>query len=143
MRNARWQCLEEEIHRPETLVGATQPSEARSSSHVDELHGVEFKAGVRKGRSFKMVYAYEKTYVKGIISKHANDNITDVQFAKYCMGRQAEETGSAYMVHDSETPDELYVILDTGCNNTCHGSRWMDKFKNYMGMQPELMAADG
>lgn len=111
--------------------------------NVDELHGVEFKAGVHKGRSFKMVYAYEKTYVKGIISKHANDNIKDVQFAKYCMGRQAEETGSAYMVHDSEIPDELYVILDTGCNNTCHGSRWMDKFKNYMGMQPELMALDG
>ena len=35
------------------------------------------------------------------------------------------------------------MILDAGCNNTCHGCRWMEKFINYMGMQPELLPAEG
>ena len=128
---------------------STYSPPARSSEpvNIEKLQGTYFTTGVRKGRSFKEIYGYEKSYVKTIVAKFKNDNIKDrclVQFAKYCSARQEREESDAYMVQDEDrSSEEIYVILDTGCNNACHGSRWMEKFVNYMGMQPELQPAEG
>ena len=123
------------------------PTRSSEPVSIEKLQGTYFTSGVHKGHSFKEIYSYEKSYVKTIIAKFKNDNIKDrclVQFAKYCIARQEREESEAYMVQDDDrSSEEIYVILDTGCNNTCHGSRWMEKFVNYMGMQPELQSAEG
>ena len=105
-----------------------------------------FANGTFKGQTFQEIYSYEKTYVKTTLTKFENGNLKDpclIEFAKYCKVMKEQESGSAYMVSDETETEELYVILDTGCNNTCHGSRWMEKFMRYTGMQPELMPAEG
>ena len=98
------------------------------------------------GRRCQEIYSYEKTYVKTTLTKFENGNLKGpclIEFAKYCKVTREQESGSACMVSDETETEELYVILDTGCNNTCHGSRWMEKFMRYTGMQLELMPAEG
>ena len=80
---------------------------AKDNDHVDvvKMHDYDFKSGVRKGKNFKMIYAYDKTYIKSTISKYQNGNLKDpclVEFAKHCVARPKEETGNAYMVQDQE-----------------------------------------
>ena len=56
------------------------------------------------------------------------------------------DSGTTYMVSQDdgkEETDELYVILDTGCNNTCHGSEWMQRFIKFTGQEPALRPAEG
>ena len=107
------------------------------------------KYGVHEGHTFQWVYKCEKTYVKSMVTKFKNDTIKDPflkAFAAYCMARDGQSSDTAYMVQQESEDDEtteLYVILDTGCNNTCHGSEWMVKHMKYTGTQPPLLPSEG
>ena len=63
-------------------------------------------------------------------------------FAQYCLGRIDQETSTSSDHEDEEDSGEIYVILVAGCNNSCHGSEWMQKYMKVTGYQPELMAAE-
>lgn len=40
-------------------------------------------------------------------------------------------------------PDgKVLEVLDIGCNNTCHGDRWMARFHQMYGMMPAAEPAD-
>ena len=113
-------------------------SDSPSKVDVEKYHDKTFEYGVHEGHTFQWVYKCEKTYVKSMVTKFKNDTIKDPclkAFAAYCMARDGKSSDTAYMVQQESEDDEateLYVILDTGCNNTCHGSEWMVKY-----MKPE------
>ena len=102
-----------------------------------------------EGHTFQWVYKCEKTYVKSMVTKFKNDTIKDPclkAFAAYCMARDCKSSDTAYMAQQESEDDgttELYVILDTGCNNTRRGSEWMVKYMKYTGTQPPLLPSEG
>ena len=74
------------------------------------------------------------------------------RYAQEMSGQAQSSTGqaarsSAYMMTDENIPDEedkqIFAVLDTGCNNTCHGDRWMMKYAKVHGFMPEAEDADG
>ena len=82
-------------------------------------------------------------------------NVHIINFAKYSERRYAQEFPnhnkpagySAYMMTDENVPAEedklTFAVLDTGCNNTCHGDRWMMRYAKTYGFMPEAEEADG
>ena len=46
----------------------------------------------------------------------------------------------AYMVmdHSTEEDDDVLMFLDSGCNSTCHGERWMQRYEQKTGYIPEI-----
>ena len=49
------------------------------------------------------------------------------------------------MVSNEEPTEDtrILAILDTGCNNTCHGDRWLQRFAEAHGHLPEIEEAMG
>lgn len=40
---------------------------------------------------------------------------------------------------DQEDDENTYLFLDSGCHQTCHGERWMEKFTQATGYAPEWL----
>ena len=117
--------------------------------NAKDYHNHTIQSGAHKGGTFKQIYDKEQTYVKSMVSKWRTGSLKDpaIQlFAEYSAARMSEDIGTTYMVSQDdgkEEIDELYVILDTGCNNTCHGSEWMQRFIKFTGQEPALRPAEG
>ena len=65
--------------------------------------------------------------MRWIIGRFKADGLREqslIMFAQYSISR---EEGEVYMalVGDPSYDQECLAIIDSGCNNTCHGSRWM------------------
>ena len=107
--------------------------------------------GVHKGKTFMEIYEKEKTYVKSIISKHSTGHVSNQclkDFAVFAKTELEKNTGKVVFMSQLELPegepeDMMLAILDTGCNNTCHGSGWMTRFQEMMGKQLPEEPADG
>ena len=134
----------------------TTPSRSPTSSSVSDIgHGeMRFNSGVHVGRTFIDVYQNEKRYIKFVMGMYTAGTLKDEnlkQFVRYAMAKQAGQMGQedhearALMVQNVEDEGETSVIavLDTGCNNTCHGSRWMEKYCGVMNVSLEEEPADG
>ena len=115
---------------------------------------VEFRSrvlgsGVHKGRTFRAIYEKEKTYVKSIVTKYQSGNLKDSQLcelASYFI--QEDDGGSVALMAgldegQEDREDEVVAVLDTGCNNTCHGDGWMRKFVRITGTEPVEEPAEG
>lgn len=52
---------------------------------------------------------------------------------------------AAFMaLHGEGLPeDSMLAVIDTGCNNTCHGSRWFDSYQKMMGLDIPLEQTTG
>lgn len=69
------------------------------------------------------------------------------RFQDYCeMRRQEEDQQVAYMVSgdapaeeaaEAEDEDFMLMFLDSGCNSTCHGERWMKKYTEGTNYSPD------
>ena len=79
-----------------------------------------------------------------------------INFAKYAERRHAQEfpdrskasgSVSAYMMTENDTivdeDTQIFAVLDTGCNNTCHGDRWMKRYAEIHGTMPVPEEAEG
>ena len=74
-----------------------------------------------------------------------------VDFVNYYVRRSTTLSPSsvspvAMMMMHAEVYGEqeaVLAVLDTGCNNTCHGDRWMQKYESLIGMNLKSEAADG
>ena len=131
----------------ETGGGPSRGSGPKSREvDIKEWQGKTFANGAFKRHTFQEIYDYEKTYVKTILTKFEKGDLKDpclVDFARYCQAVREKEASAAYIMTDRQDAEELCVTLDTGCNHTCHGSRWMETFVRFTGKQPELMPAEG
>ena len=112
-------------------VAAPTP-ESWSSSYVSAdprlLDRDTLTSGVHRGRTYNDVYVNEATYTKSLIGKIKRCTLKDpelIKFAEYAEKRKEQSSGSeAYAVNfDIDPDDKVVAVLDTGCNNTCHGDR--------------------
>ena len=99
--------------------------------------------GQQKGQTFRMVAETEQSYCNYLTGQHRAGKIKNAQlqeFAKYLATRSGTAM-MAYMGPSSE--DMLLCILDTGCNNTCHGAGWVARYTEMTGLCPELQPHHG
>ena len=134
-------------HR-ETVASRPQTPSMPSTSGLHEMKKQCLGSGIHRGKTFEQVFLHEKNYVKALIGKFRGGSLKDanlIQFVEFCLA--CDGMNKAFMVsteiEDEQISEELYVILDTGCNNTCHGSRWMERFIQLNGVEPELQQSEG
>ena len=133
-----------------TRGGSRATSERAQSPPLRWAHRI-MEAGVHKGKTFTEIYENEKTYVKSIIAKNTTGNVSNQclkDFAVFAKAELEKNTGKvAFMsqrdLQEGDPENMLLAILDTGCNNTCHGSGWMVRFQELMGKQLPEEPADG
>eukprot|EP00435_Cladocopium_sp_Y103_P066563 s466_g28.t2 len=125
---------------------------------VRAMDGNVMYSGTYYGRTYVDIYDHEMNYVRAMIGKLRNGSLSNphiINFAKYAYRRRQKDFPEQYppspsafmMTEDKMTVDEgkqqILAILDTGCNNTCHGDRWMQKFAEINGYMPEITEAAG
>ena len=126
-----------------------EASRASSSSHTTWQvgDGSVMEDGVHKGKTFQHVYENEQNYTKGMLGKYLRDQLKSEGIKKYCQyahqRQQAQKT--AFMIMDqnpgmAEIDDvsSMVAVLDTGCNHTCHGQKWMERFMKRAGCHYEI-----
>ena len=107
--------------------------EARSvrPEDLESWHGEILKGGKFEGRTFADVYDTERQYCKFLVGKLWAGDLRDeslIEFANYTNIRL--QPSRAYMVRADEVvhEDSMVAVIDTGCNNTCHGAEWMEAY---------------
>eukprot|EP00435_Cladocopium_sp_Y103_P032824 s1828_g8.t1 len=107
-------------------------------------------SGTHQGKTFGWIFQHEASYTKMMISKNQSERLRDphlISYALYAEDRKRRgATSTAFMSQpqeDVEDEDYMLAVLDTGCNNTCHGDKWMEKYQQLIGRQLESQPADG
>ena len=99
--------------------------------------------GQQKGKTFRMIAETEHSYCTYILGQMKGKNLKNPQlleFGKYLNTRQS----LAMMAFSgTQCEDQLLCILDTGCNNTCHGAGWMKNYMKLTGQSYELLPHQG
>eukprot|EP00435_Cladocopium_sp_Y103_P018811 s2728_g4.t1 len=129
--------------------------EPESEGALSQYDGTVLYAGAYHGRTYADIFKSERSYAKTLVGKMHSGTLRDenlIKFARYAARRLRQErdagsgSGSAYMVASEDAgggDSRILAILDTGCNNTCHGDRWMQRFAEAHGHLPELEDAEG
>ena len=140
---------------PASAVGMEPAVEAekrqRDSSTADS--GDEqtvIQSGVHQGKTYGWIYKNEAAYTKMIVAKNNGEHLRDphlISYAIYASHRKRLEKSSAAFMSQSldinEQSEYMCAVLDTGCNNTCHGDKWMQKHQQLYGQVIEQEPADG
>ena len=130
---------------------STTPTPNLSAEELQQLGAKVLKSGAHKGKSFKEVYEREASYSKSMVAKMLSGALKDEvtrEFAKYAQA-MTEGTSEAYMSilqpieEEDDGTEPIVAVLDTGCNNSCHGDRWMKKFQEMIGVEVKTETADG
>ena len=107
--------------------------------------------GRYKGYTFADVYEMDAGYVQFALDERAKGSAycTNMQrFQDYCLRRrESEGLAVAYMVDDEfavsgPEDDDVLMYLDSGCNSTCHGQYWMEKFEDATNYRPQWMSRE-
>eukprot|EP00435_Cladocopium_sp_Y103_P032430 s1165_g8.t1 len=135
----------------------SQTSVASATTMRSESGGVsgdnKVTFGRYKGYTFADVYETDQGYVQFALDEEAKGaafctNMT--RFQTYCKNRRDREGSAAcFMVVDDGTwadgdfpeglgeDDGILMYLDSGCNSTCHGAKWMANYERKTGYSPE------
>ena len=103
----------------------------------------ELQSGKHKGKKYGDVFEQFPDYVDWILSQGGNLQAASLQnFDRYIRARKIKEhkeRAQANMAVDAELPCEssLIAVLDTGCNQTCHGALWMKDYLEASGLPYE------
>ena len=123
------------------------PSPSGEVQDVRTLDSQKLLTGAYAGRTYADLYVNEMNHRKAMIGKLKNGSLSNpliINYAKYATRRSEDEhragSSSAYMMTEDDMPAEhdkqIFAILDTGCNNTCHGDRWMQRYAEINGYMP-------
>ena len=136
----------------EKMPGHPAEGETRqeSPSTAATGDGTLLSSGIHQGKMYAWVYQDETAYTKMLISKNQNDRLRDphlISYALYAEDRKRRGgTNTAFMsqlLEETEEEDYMLAVLDTGCDNTCHGDNWMEKYQRLIGRELEAEPADG
>ena len=94
--------------------------------------------GEFKGRTFEDVYRNNKPYVDWCENAERPSSCKGLkEFVAYCKDMKRGEAVGFMALEDAEEPaameDHLIAVLDLGCNRTCHGDRWMERYMRAVG----------
>ena len=134
---------------PQSSAGPPpSPSVARTvdADDLERWHAEALNNGKHNGKRFDWVFEHDKAYCKLLIGKSRAGDLRDqslIEFAQYAAHRMA--TAVAFMVTEKETypEDAMVAVVDTGCNNTCHGADWLKEYMKVTGMDIPLEPAAG
>ena len=129
--------------KPQVPVAAptstTTPSRSMAHQHAEDTQGqkiIDF--GKHKGKPFW--YAYQdSSYVKWCLDQVNEGSSRSLkELVVYFKNRRSSAT--ALMALDDENAKEewLLAILDSGCNKTCHGERWMSRYVKAVGSEDHV-----
>eukprot|EP00435_Cladocopium_sp_Y103_P069613 s840_g33.t1 len=112
------------------------------------------RGGKHNGKTFLWVFENDNQYCRFLFGKFNAGDLRDpslIELARYVYKRplirtfpQGDRSPQAYMVqndnHDNHeiAEDTMVAVIDTGCNNTCHGSTWMEAYLKATGLQVPL-----
>ena len=106
--------------------------------------------GRYKGYTFEDVYEMDESYVQFCLDEKAKGEAYCAnmkRFQDYCEGRRNRAGPVAYMVSDEASMEEgtdeddgFLMYLDSGCNSTCHGQKWMERYERLTGYKPEWLS---
>ncbi|CAE7485137.1 RE2 [Symbiodinium sp. CCMP2592] len=118
--------------RPQPLREAPRRTEAAppKAAGASEPTGITDDAllhsGKYKGSTYRDVFYRYPDYVDWVLSQGGNLQAKSlVDFHRYALAKKREE-------HE----DHLLAVLDTGCNQTCHGSDWLRSYCRASGVEP-------
>ena len=129
----------------------TMTTSGRSSAASPEQAGDRiFSFGKYKGRSFRRVFDQDEEYVEWTMREA---DVSDGWCAgmrhwmEYCRlrlrEREEEDVRRAYMALDNVPMDDdeegTFLFLDSGCNQTCHGELWLQRFREITGYTPDWL----
>jgi len=122
-----------------------------SEADIQEIGKKTFKAGAHKGKTYHEVFERESSYSRSMVSKMHSGAVKDhsiLEFARYVEARNATNMHSYMSIlqpiqEEEDSSEPIVAVLDTGCNNSCHGDRWMSRFQNMVGTDIKTEAADG
>ena len=128
--------------RSEGRSSATGTLIARSDGEIAGNNKLTF--GRYKGYTFEDVYEMDESYVQFCLDEKSKGEAyctSMARFQSYCEQRRNHEAREsvAYMVTDSSTEEDeaTLMYLDSGCNSTCHGEKWMQRYEQRTGYSPE------
>ncbi|CAE7548535.1 unnamed protein product, partial [Symbiodinium necroappetens] len=106
-----------------------------SAAHLENVTGNSvLQSGKYKGHTFEKAMKDYPEYADWIVAQ--TKNLVEVslrQFRHYVV-LQRSRGPAAYMVNEHPpSEDYLLAVLDSGCNQTCHGALWMKKFVEALG----------
>ena len=98
----------------------------------------QFKFGEFKGLTFLHVYRNQKSYVDWCLDQAGKAPRQLKEFITYIQRKNTTRLG--YMAVNALTSEasetHLIAVLDSGCNKTCHGDRWLERYLKVTG-EPE------
>lgn len=126
---------------------APSPSTPGEVQDVRTLDGQILQSGAYAGRTYADVYFNEMNCRKSMVGKLKNGSLSNqhtINFAKYSARRHEQEHAEprAYMVTEATGPVDdacVMAVLDSGCDNTYHGDRWMLKCMEKTGRRRLLI----
>eukprot|EP00435_Cladocopium_sp_Y103_P065198 s39_g27.t1 len=109
------------------------------------------RGGKHNGKTFLWVFENDNQYCRFLFGKFNAGDLRDpslIELARYVYKRPLIKTfpqsPQAYMVQNDNNDnheiaeDTMVAVIDTGCNNTCHGSTWMEAYLKATGLQVPL-----
>ncbi|CAE7367988.1 RE1 [Symbiodinium necroappetens] len=132
---------------PSSRPAPPEPPEARRVPADTGITGdAVLQSGKHKGKTYASVYAEFPDYVSWILSQGGNIQAKTLQdFERYIRFQKMTEhrnRAQANMAVNTSVPSEdaLTAVLDTGCNQTCHGALWMKEYMKASGLEYEPLA---
>ncbi|CAE7415150.1 RE1 [Symbiodinium microadriaticum] len=134
---------------PSSSSLAAQSAAPAVAERVAEETGISdetlLQSGKHKGATFGEIYRRFPDYCSWVLSQGGNIQARSLQdFGRYIRGRKAREhearRRSGYMALAEKTlPSEttLLAVLDSGCNQSCHGAVWYQQYMQACGLQPQ------
>ena len=138
--------------QPATAPQAPLPSEPplrrNVRSHPKDNKRITF--GEYKNYCYELVYLEHYDYVLWATENVRPSSCKGMkEFVEYCREKKINmdfANDQSYMaVEDqSQSPSEthLIAILDSGCNKTCHGDRWLERYQAACGMDEVPLEPD-
>ena len=119
-----------------------------SLDQLDSWHDETLRHGAHQGRTFRVVADREKSYCKFLLGKFRQGALRDPSLIEFCRYLELciSHGGTAFMVHQAhvvKSEDTLVAIIDTGCNNTCHGEKWLQNYMQLTGIDLSLNQGSG
>ena len=106
-----------------------------SAAQLENVTGHSvLQSGKYKGHAFEKVMRDYPEYADWIIAQTKNLVEVSLRQFRHYVGLQRGRGPTAYMVNEHPpSEDYLLAVLDSGCNQTCHGALWMKKFVEASG----------
>ena len=113
-------------------MSESMPSSQPSSmaSQADEKDNKPLSFGEYRGRTFQDVLQNERKYVEWCLTQSATSNRKLREFINYIQRRCNPRFGlmATATTTAGGSENDLIAILDSGCNRTCHGDKWLKRY---------------